>query len=568
VKKTLAAAAAILAAALVSAVVTLPPRRLVLDPLADGTIAGVMHVHTSRSDGLGSPDDVAAAAARAGLKFLILTDHGDATRPPDAPTYRSGVLCLDGVEISTSGGHYIAIDMPASPYPLGGEPRDVVEDVARLGGFGVAAHPDSPKPGLRWEDWTSPIDGVELLNLDTSWRLIAEEPGWGPKGRLLTGLLDYPFRPVESIARLIQPSAALPQWNAVVGRRNLVTVAGADAHAKLARNADPGNSRFTLPLPSYESSFSVLSLRVRPDAPLSGDAVSDAVLIVRAIRSGHLYVAVDGIATPPAFEFTAANAAGTAGEGDRLAIGGPVTLHLRSNAPSSFITYVHDGLRTISTVRDSQDVTVHAGDGPAVYWAEIVSPDPRPVTWIRSNPIYVGPRQRLPVSSSEPAISAGGSVAMFDGRTAAGWTFEHDAQSVAAVDVAAAADRSELRFRFGLADGPAVGQYTSLVLTVPSGADPFEAIRFRVRADRAMRLSVQARILNADRWQRSVYIDTSSRDVTVRFDDFRPVGSRDARTIPTSDLRSVMFVVDTANTRTGTSGRIWLSDVAFVRRGP
>ncbi len=566
--KTLAAAAALLAAALVLAVITLPARRLVLDPLVDGTVAGVMHVHTSRSDGLGRPDDVAAAAARAGLKFLIFTDHGDATRPPDAPTYRSGVLCLDGVEISTSGGHYLAIDMPASPYPLGGEPRDVVEDVARLGGFGVAAHPDSPKPELRWEDWTAPIDGVELLNLDTSWRLIAEEPGWASKGRLLAGLLDYPFRPVESIARLIQPSAALPQWNAVVGQRNLVTVAGADAHAKLARNADPGNSRFALPLPSYESSFSVLSIRVRPDAPLSGAAASDAALILRAIRAGHLYVAVDGIATPPAFEFTAANAAGTVGQGDRLGVGGPVTLHVRSNAPSSFVTYVHDGLRTISTVHDSQDVTVHAGDGPAVYWAEIVSPDPRPISWIRSNPIFVGARQRLPTSSSEPTVSSGGSLAMFDGRTTAGWTFEHDAQSVAAVDVAPAGERSELRFRFGLADGPVDDQYASLVLTVPGGADPFEAIRFRVRAEKAMRISVQTRILNADRWQRSIYIDTSTRELTLRLDDFRPVGSRDARTIPTSELRSVMFVVDTANTRTGTSGRIWLSDVAFVRRGP
>src|SRR5919198_193447 len=104
-------------------------------------------------------DEVARAAARAGLRFLIFTDHGDGTRPPDPPAYRSGVLCLDGVEISTTGGHYIAVDMPAAPYPLAGEPRDVVEDVRRLGGFGVVAHPDSPKLQLQWTDWTVPFDG-------------------------------------------------------------------------------------------------------------------------------------------------------------------------------------------------------------------------------------------------------------------------------------------------------------------------------------------------------------------------------------------------------------------------
>ena len=144
----------------------------------DGTVPGVLHVHTNRSDGLSAPDEIAAAAARAGLKFIVFTDHGDATRTPDPPAYRSGVLCLDGVEISTTGGHYIALDMPAAPYPLGGEARDVVEDVRRLGGFGIVAHPDSPKPELRWRDWAAPFDGIEMVNPDTSWRVWAQQPGW------------------------------------------------------------------------------------------------------------------------------------------------------------------------------------------------------------------------------------------------------------------------------------------------------------------------------------------------------------------------------------------------------
>src|SRR5205823_14391416 len=128
---------------------------------------------------------------------------GDATRPPDPPAYRSGVLCLDGVEVSTTGGHYIAIDMPASPYPLGGEARDVVEDVRRLGGFGIVAHPDSPKAELRWRDWTVPFDGIEIVNPDTSWRVLAQNGGWRSKLRLLNGLLTYPFRPAETIASLL-----------------------------------------------------------------------------------------------------------------------------------------------------------------------------------------------------------------------------------------------------------------------------------------------------------------------------------------------------------------------------
>jgi PHP domain-containing protein len=181
--------AALAAAIAVSIVLTLPPARVPLAAGDDGTIPGILHVHTNRSDGLGTPEQVAAAAARAGLKFVVFTDHGDATRTPDPPAYRSGVLCLDGVEISTSDGHYAVFDMPAAPYPLAGESRDVVDDVRRLGGFGIVAHPDSPKSELAWTDWATPFDAIELLNPDTSWRRLAANPGWTPRRRLFAALL-------------------------------------------------------------------------------------------------------------------------------------------------------------------------------------------------------------------------------------------------------------------------------------------------------------------------------------------------------------------------------------------
>ena len=122
-KKLTRTLAAVLTASVVFAllfvVLVLPPRAVRLDSsawrdVAARTVSGAYHVHTSRSDGSGDKDHVAAAAARAGLQFVILTDHGDATRPPDPPVYLHGVLCIDAVEISTDGGHYVAIDMPAA----------------------------------------------------------------------------------------------------------------------------------------------------------------------------------------------------------------------------------------------------------------------------------------------------------------------------------------------------------------------------------------------------------------------------------------------------------------------
>ena len=111
---------------------------------------GAVHVHTTNSDGSGTPDEVAAAAARAGLSFVVLTDHGDATRAADSPRYRSGVLVIDAVEVSTAAGTSSPSDLPRAPYPLRGEPDDVLEDLARLGAMSIVAHPTSLKNDLRW----------------------------------------------------------------------------------------------------------------------------------------------------------------------------------------------------------------------------------------------------------------------------------------------------------------------------------------------------------------------------------------------------------------------------------
>src|SRR5919108_5085681 len=118
--------AALLAAVLVFLLATLPPSPQHASGSIDAalqsrTLPGAFHVHSSKSDGAASKRDIAAAASRAGLRFVVFTEHGDGTQEPDPPVYINGVLCLDAVEISTNGGHLVAVGLPASPYPLGGE---------------------------------------------------------------------------------------------------------------------------------------------------------------------------------------------------------------------------------------------------------------------------------------------------------------------------------------------------------------------------------------------------------------------------------------------------------------
>jgi len=106
---------------------------------APAGVRGVIHVHSTRSDGTGSVDEIAAAAAQAGLRFVVVTDHGDGTRSPALPRYLSGVLCIDGFEVSTEDGHVLALGIGRTPYRLAGDGRGVVEDIARLGGTSIVA---------------------------------------------------------------------------------------------------------------------------------------------------------------------------------------------------------------------------------------------------------------------------------------------------------------------------------------------------------------------------------------------------------------------------------------------
>jgi hypothetical protein len=348
-----------------------------------------------------------------------------------------------------------------------------------------------------------------------------------------------------------------------------VSIAGTDAHAKLEfRNGDPGDTRNALPLPSYESSFRVLSIHVRPERALSGDAATDAGLVMRAIREGHLYTAVDGVATPPSFEFTATNEHGTAHEGDELGAGGPVTLRVQSNAPSGFIATVWEGARVISTDHHEQDFTVQASAEPAVYWVEIRSTErTSQVSWIRSNAIYVRraeppekPPTRPPPTTSQP---------IFDGVSAAGWRVEHDPSSLAAVETAPVVGGAELRFRYGLAGGSLAGQVATLAFDTPHGTTPYDRLTFSIRADHPMRVSIQLRggegETAGERWQRSVYVDTIEQERTIYFDDLMPVGETHAFTPPFSSIRSLLFVVDATHAQPGDSGRIWIKKAALQK---
>lgn len=555
-RRALVVTAVFVTAVIFFVLVTLPPRpRLVavdLDPdLVRRTIPGAYHVHTTRSDGASDKATVAGAAARAGLKFMILTDHGDGTTGADPPEYMSGVLCIDAVEISTNGGHYVALGMQTAPYPLGGDPSAVVEDVARLGGFGIAAHADSPRASLAWRDWTAPIDGVEWLNADSEWR---DES----RAALARVLVDYMFRPAPALSSMFdRPVTTLKRWDDLGSGRPVVGIAGHDAHGGIGRGLEESGARKpTLGhVPSYEASFRTFSNRVILDAPLTGDAGVDARRVLEAIRHGRLFTVIDAVASPGFLDFRAAQGAPAPASNMGATLPpGTATISVKAAMPAGAeIAVIVDGAETQRTNASELTMPVDRASGAVRIEVRVPgAPGTPPVPWLVSNPIYF-----LPTPLRSTSHEAPGAILPLPDRVT--WHVERDPQSVATAD----GKGPQASMRCSLAPGAKASQFAALVADLGAGMPAFRELLFSATASHPARISVQLRYRHGggERWGRSVYVDPVAREIAVSLDRMRPLDGQSGPPPDPASASSLLFVTDLTNAKPGDSNVLRIENV-------
>jgi hypothetical protein len=559
-----------------------PPRPRVLSPAAGQPTVwrGAYHVHSTQSDGSGTPEAIAAAAAAAHLDFVILTDHGDATRPPAAPRIVDGVLLIDAVEISTDDGHYVALDLPAAPYRLAGEGRAVAEDVRRLGGMGLIAHPDSARSSLAWHDPSVPADGFEWINGDSTWRTASTT-------HLLARLLAYPLNRAGTLAGLATYPAALFAERDQPTRRPQLALAAVDAHARIGweRSADPIDGGRTLAeFPSYRASFGTFGVMVPwLEASPSGDARRDAAAVLLAIRHGLTWSAVFSMADPVWLSFDLVESgARTPGPDAR----GAASVIVKSNGPAGASIRL---LRNGRVYREQQAVELSAAlpaDEPgSVYRAELWLPArrgwpslPVAISAARGHNLpaamQTGTGYRVPGDGSQgpgvgPAAPAtahptprttsapsGAPVAAAANVEIHGWHLEHDPQSSGTLMPETHEVRAAATLR--LADGERASQFSALVADLappPAGATGLE---LDLSASSPMRFSVQWREPRPGeglRWRHSTYVDGTRRSVVLPLDEFRPIRPATGQ-VPLDRVHALLFVMDTVNGRPGDSRTI------------
>ena len=550
------------------------PRPLVGDAPRDGyaRVGGVVHVHTTLSDGAATPEEVIAAAREAGLGFVVITDHNnlDAKRWEG---YHDSLLVLVGTEVSTTAGHVLGLGIADPVFRFSGDARDALDDIRDLGGFAFAAHPTSPRPDFRWTGWDLPGPwGIEVMNGDTEWRSAAS---W----RLARTVALYPLnRSYALLGSVVPPTDALGRWDALLARRSAAGIVGTDAHGRVPVRRDR-----PLRFPSYAALFSLARNHVLLNHAPTGDVAVDGPAIVRALARGRTYVGLDALAPADGFSFTAAETGADArtsrpwSMGDvvppepglRLRAGGRLPAHTR-------LRLLRDG-RVLTEAETAIDVEA---PGPGVYRVEARVPGWE-VPWVISNPIEVfsaeaeRPRAAAAAWPGEPPAPAAVRVLdTFDGPT----TFhaEFDPSSSMATDVLApragpdGSAAARLVFRLGTPGPGRPYVWCALVSREPRDLTGMRGLVFSIRGDREYRLWAQVRDENpasADEgtewWFASVRTEPQWRRIAVPFARLRSLNPRTDGRLDLDKVRQLVFVIDQGSVKPGTAGTVLIDDLGL-----
>ncbi|MBN2472506.1 MAG: PHP domain-containing protein [Anaerolineae bacterium] len=355
-------------------------------------VVGNMHVHTTYSDGAGPHSVVAAAAARAGLDFVVITDHNVRADGLEG-LYRVGegedsrqVLLLMGEEVhdmlrEPQRNHLLVYGAGRTLAPAGqGQPPQALLDAVRsAGGLAFLAHPvDVAVPWVgegsySWVDWE--IEGYTGLEL------------WN----YMSGIKDLLTDPVRGIASLLAPRdavtgpnpATLRRWDDLLraGRRVIVN-GSADAHAAVYRFGPLQKVIYP-----YRFLFRCVNTHLLLPAALTGDPQADAAAIYAALARGHAFVGYGLPGDPRGFRFEARRAGQTVAiQGDEVALGAVETLRVQAPAAARLVL-----LRDGEPVAEAQGRTLtftpeRAGAYRVEAWRRYRG---RARGWVFSNPIFV-----------------------------------------------------------------------------------------------------------------------------------------------------------------------------------
>ncbi len=341
---------------------------------------GALHLHSVHSDGTGTIPQIAAAARRAGLRWIIITDHNTLAGRPEQGWY-GDLLVLVECEVTPPRNHFLAMELDE----LVDETKPVQEwldEIYARGGWGVIAHPDERtdnelKQPYNWTDWNidGPTDragkrvGLELWNWMSDW---AEQIT--PRMKHVNFFLPRFF--------VRGPTAAtLAWWDRLnmAGKRTFGT-GDLDSHATHVR----GLGRVWEMFP-YLYLFRTITNYLWLPEPLAHDFGTARRQVLDALGEGHLWFANRhyGEAAESLFYGEVEGKHVCVGESVCLESTGSTPVVLHAQARGARLRLIRNG----ETIAGGRDRLIFATNRPGIYrlegrrWRQ---------PWLYSNPIFVG----------------------------------------------------------------------------------------------------------------------------------------------------------------------------------
>ncbi|MEE8576736.1 MAG: histidinol-phosphatase [candidate division Zixibacteria bacterium] len=337
--------------------------------------SGVVHVHTTESDGTKPLSELTTIANKADLDFMLVSDHMNLNnRGRNLEGFYGKLLVLVGYEHNdiNDENHFLIFGSP-KVYPSEMSPAEYVAAVRNDGALGIMAHPDETRnrmvkyPPYPWTDWSvDDVDGIELWNQMSEWM-----EKLTPSNRLAMA-----FSPRKS---MVGPTdRLLAKWDTINAQRKCVGIASADAHA-FPIPIGP----FKVEIFPYKVHFRALRTHLLLREELSRDFHSARDQIYAALRDCRAYLSNMRWGNAETFEFWAVSPQRSVTMGGQIEHTDGVTLKVKLQ-DSATIKLVGNGKVIAQTVSDRLEYSVET-DG--IYRVEAWKGKRG---WIFSNHIRIG----------------------------------------------------------------------------------------------------------------------------------------------------------------------------------
>ncbi|MGE5396966.1 MAG: PHP domain-containing protein [Chitinophagales bacterium] len=343
---------------------------------------GNIHIHSSYSDGSGTVLQIAKAAEKAGLDFVIITDHRNLTGYDNGEEgYYGKTLVLIGSEINWNKNHYLGLGISQVVPDNEESPQEVIDGVNEQGGLGFIAHPFEKASYLfddgktyPWDNWkVTGYSGVTVWSLASQW-----------KGEL-TGVLRALYISLINphlITKNGPDEETIRKWDQLLKERLVVGIGCSDAHA-----IKMGKSPLTFTALDYYYSFRCVNTHVLLEHKLTGDLKKDKSLVYQALGTGNCFFSYDYFKNPQGFNFTGKS------KGQEVPMGGrgraEEGLVVRLPNTNSLVMLRRNG-KEISRKVTARGIMFFGNLTPGVYRVEVYHKHWFGYrAWIYSNPIYL-----------------------------------------------------------------------------------------------------------------------------------------------------------------------------------